>query len=60
MVLDTFDMLKLISHNIQIVEDPEFGYAVELRREIGKPIIKGKGTTPKAAFEDFVNKFEKG
>lgn len=53
-------MLKLISHNIQIVEDPEFGYAVELRREIGKPIIKGKGTTPKAAFEDFVNKFEKG
>ena len=52
-------MLELFKGQISLETDSQFGYAVTIRHEMGKPIVKGVGSSPSKALEDLAVKMEK-
>lgn len=58
--MSTLETISLFAGQLVLEEDFQFGYAVTLKQNHGKPIMKGVGSSPKKAVEDLVSKWEKG
>ena len=56
-VLKTLDLFR---DQLALEADFQFGYAVVLRQNGGKPLMKGVGSIPHKAMEDLTSKWEKG
>lgn len=52
--------LDLFRDQLELEADFQFGYAVVLRQNQGKPLLRGVGSTPHKAVEDLAEKWEKG
>lgn len=52
--------LDLFRDQLVLEADFQFGYAVVLRQNHGKPLLRGVGSTPHKAVEDLAEKWEKG
>ncbi len=52
--------LDLFRDQLVLEADFSFGYAVVLRQNGGKPLMKGVGSSPHKAMEDLASKWEKG
>ncbi len=56
---DAYRMLELFKGQISLETDSQFGYAVTIRHDMGKPIVKGVGSSPSKALENLAVKMEK-
>ena len=52
--------LDLFRDQLELEADSQFGYAVVLRQNQGKPLLRGVGSTPHKAMEDLAETWEKG
>lgn len=52
--------LDLFRDQLELEADFQFGYAVVLRQNQGKPLLRGVGSTPHKAVEDLAETWEKG
>lgn len=57
---ETYRTLDLFRDQLTLEADYQFGYAVTLRQNQGKEIIRGVGSSPRKAVEDLAAKWEKG
>lgn len=57
---ETLKTLDLFRDQLVLEADFQFGYAVVLRQNHGKPLLRGVGSTPHKAVEDLAEKWEKG
>lgn len=57
---ETYKTLDLFRDQLVLEADYQFGYAVTLRQNHGKEIIRGVGASPSKAVEDLAAKWEKG
>ena len=57
---ETYRTLNLFRDQLVLEEDYQFGYAVTLRQNQGKELIRGVGSSPRKAIEDLANKWENG
>lgn len=57
---ETLKTLDLFRDQLELEADFKFGYAVVLRQNHGKPLLRGVGSTPHKAVEDLAEKWEKG
>jgi hypothetical protein len=57
---ETYRTLDLFRDQLSLEADYQFGYAVTLRQNQGKEIIRGVGSSPRKAVEDLAQKWEKG
>ena len=57
---ETYRTLDLFRDQLTLEADYQFGYAVTLRQNQGKEIIRGVGSSPRKAVEDLAAKWENG
>ena len=57
---ETYRTLNLFRDQLVLEADYQFGYAVTLRQNQGKDLIRGVGSSPRKAIEDLANKWENG
>ncbi|MCQ2090317.1 MAG: hypothetical protein MJY93_08720 [Fibrobacter sp.] len=57
---ETYRTLDLFRDQLVLEADFRFGYAVVLKQNQGKPLVRGVGSTPHKAVEDLANQWEKG
>ena len=57
---ETYRTLDLFRDQLVLEADFQFGYAVTLRQNGGKELIRGVGSSPKHAVEDLLVKWENG
>jgi hypothetical protein len=57
---ETYKTLDLFRDQLELEADSQFGYAVVLRQNQGKPLLRGVGSTPHKAMEDLAETWEKG
>lgn len=57
---ETYRTLDLFRDQLVLEADFQFGYAVTLRQNGGKSLMRGVGSTPRKAVEDLANKWEIG
>lgn len=57
---DTYRTLDLFRDQLALEADFQFGYAVVLRQNGGKPLMRGVGSSPHKAVEDLAAKWEIG
>lgn len=57
---ETYRTLDLFRDQLELEADFQFGYAVVLRQNHGKPLLRGVGSTPHKAVENLAAKWEKG
>lgn len=57
---ETLKTLDLFRDQLVLEADFQFGYAVVLRQNQGKPLLRGVGSTPHKAMEDLAETWEKG
>lgn len=57
---ETYRTLDLFRDQLYLEADFQFGYAVILRQNQGRELIRGVGSSPKKAVEDLVNRWECG
>ncbi|WP_295056913.1 hypothetical protein [uncultured Fibrobacter sp.] len=57
---ETYRTLNLFRDQLVLEADYQFGYAVTLRQNQGKELIRGVGSSPRKAIEDLANKWENG
>lgn len=57
---ETYRTLNLFRDQLVLEADYQFGYAVTLRQNQGKELIRGVGSSPRKAVEDLANKWENG
>lgn len=57
---ETYRTLDLFRDQLVLEADFQFGYAVTLRQNGGKALIRGVGSSPQKAMEDLAAKWEKG
>ena len=57
---ETYRTLDLFRDQLELEADFQFGYAVVLRQNHGKQLLRGVGSTPHKAVEDLDEKWEKG
>ncbi|WP_290724179.1 hypothetical protein [Fibrobacter sp. UBA2449] len=57
---ETYRTLDLFRDQLELEADSQFGYAVVLRQNQGKPLLRGVGSTPHKAMEDLAETWEKG
>ena len=57
---ETYRTLNLFRDQLGLEADYQFGYAVTLRQNQGKELIRGVGSSPRKAIEDLANKWENG
>lgn len=57
---ETYKTLDLFRDQLSLEADFQFGYAVTLRQNKGRELIRGVGSSPRKAVEDLVNKWENG
>ena len=57
---ETLKTLDLFRDQLVLEADSQFGYAVVLRQNQGKPLLRGVGSTPHKAMEDLAETWEKG
>ena len=57
---ETYRTLDLFRDQLVLEADSQFGYAVVLRQNQGKPLLRGVGSTPHKAMEDLAETWEKG
>ena len=57
---ETLKTLDLFRDQLVLEADFQFGYAVTLRQNGGKALIRGVGSSPQKAMEDLAAKWENG
>ena len=57
---ETYRTLDLFRDQLELEADFQFGYAVVLRQNHGKSLLRGVGSTPHKAMEDLAETWEKG